>query len=88
MVRPDVIVSQHGCDSHAWDPLTHLRPSTRAFAAKAELVHALAHRVSGGRWLAVGEGGYDWERVVPRSWAAVWAAMMPRQNAARADPGD
>ncbi|HEX8969405.1 MAG TPA: acetoin utilization protein AcuC, partial [Chloroflexota bacterium] len=26
---PDAIVSQHGCDSHHWDPLTDLRLSTR-----------------------------------------------------------
>jgi len=72
---PDVIVSQHGCDSHAWDPLTDLRLSTRAFAAQAHLVHGLAHRHAGGRWVALGGGGYDWARVVPRSWAAVWAEM-------------
>jgi hypothetical protein len=72
---PDVIVSQHGCDSHAWDPLTDLRLSTRAFAAQAHLVHDLAHRHAGGRWVALGGGGYDWARVVPRSWAAVWAEM-------------
>ena len=58
-----------------WDPLTDLKLSTRAFAAQANLVHALAHRVTGGRWLAVGGGGYDWVRVVPRSWASVWAQM-------------
>jgi acetoin utilization deacetylase AcuC-like enzyme len=76
---PDVIVSQHGCDSHAWDPLTDLRLSTRAFAAQAHLVHELAHRHARGRWLALGGGGYDWARVVPRSWAAVWAEMTGRQ---------
>ena len=75
---PDVIVSQHGCDSHAWDPLTHLRLSTRAFASQARLVHELAHRVAGGRWVALGGGGYDWARVVPRSWASVWATMAGR----------
>jgi acetoin utilization deacetylase AcuC-like enzyme len=72
---PDVIVSQHGCDSHAWDPLTDLRLSTRAFVAQASLVHRLAHQHAGGRWVALGGGGYDWARVVPRSWAAVWAEM-------------
>lgn len=76
---PDLIVSQHGCDSHAWDPLTDLRLSTRAFAAQAHLVHDLAHRHAGGRWVALGGGGYDWARVVPRSWAAVWAQMTGRQ---------
>ena len=73
--RPDVIVSQHGCDSHAWDPLTHLRISTNAFATQARMVHTLAHRFAGGRWLALGGGGYDWVRVVPRSWSIVWAEM-------------
>jgi acetoin utilization deacetylase AcuC-like enzyme len=72
---PDVIISQHGCDSHAWDPLTDLRLSTRAFAAQAHLVHDLAHRNAGGQWVALGGGGYDWAPVVPRSWAAVWAEM-------------
>jgi acetoin utilization protein AcuC len=72
---PDLIVSQHGCDSHAWDPLTHLRLSTRAFAAQARLVHQLAHAVAGGRWVATGGGGYDWARVVPRSWVILWADM-------------
>jgi acetoin utilization deacetylase AcuC-like enzyme len=72
---PDVIVSQHGCDSHSSDPLTDLRLSTRAFVAQARLVHELAHQVAGGRWIALGGGGYDWERVVPRSWSGVWAEM-------------
>lgn len=75
---PLVVVSQHGCDSHAWDPLTHLRLSTRAYAEQARLVHALAHQHAAGRWLAMGGGGYDWVRVVPRSWAIVWAEMSER----------
>jgi acetoin utilization deacetylase AcuC-like enzyme/GNAT superfamily N-acetyltransferase len=76
---PDAIVSQHGCDSHYWDPLTDLKLSTRAFAAQARLVHDLAHRVAQGRWVGLGGGGYDWARVVPRSWAAVWAEMNHHQ---------
>ena len=35
---PDVIVSQHGADSHAWDPLAHLRVTTTAMGAAARLV--------------------------------------------------
>jgi len=80
---PDVIVSQHGCDSHAWDPITDLRLSTRAFAAQAHLVHTLAHHLAGGRWIALGGGGYDWARVVPRSWAVVWAEMTGQPLPAR-----
>ena len=32
-------------------------------------------RHCGGRWLALGGGGYDVYRVVPRSWALLWAEM-------------
>jgi acetoin utilization deacetylase AcuC-like enzyme len=77
-MTPDLIVSQHGCDTHAWDPLAHVRLSTRAYAAQTRLVHELAHRVAGGRWVALGGGGYDWVRVVPRSWSIVWAEMSGR----------
>jgi acetoin utilization deacetylase AcuC-like enzyme len=80
---PDIVVSQHGSDSHAWDPLTHLRLSTRAYVAQARLAHQLAHQLAGGRWVALGGGGYDWLRVVPRSWAIVWAEMAGRALAER-----
>jgi len=42
--------------------------------AAARLVHAVAHRWAGGRWLATGGGGYDAYRVVPRSWSLAWLA--------------
>ncbi len=71
---PDLIVSQHGADSHAWDPLAHLRVTTTAMGAAARLVDRLAHRHAGGRWLATGGGGYDAYRVVPRTWSLVWLA--------------
>ena len=35
---PDLIVSQHGADSHAWDPLAHLRVTTTAMGEAARLV--------------------------------------------------
>jgi acetoin utilization protein AcuC len=75
---PDVIVSQHGCDTHAWDPLAHLRVTTTAMGEAARLVDALAHRFAGGRWLATGGGGYDAYRVVPRAWSLVWLAGAHR----------
>lgn len=75
---PDVIVSQHGADSHAWDPLAHLRVTTTAMGEAARIVDAVAHRYAGGRWLATGGGGYDAYRVVPRSWSLVWLAMTHR----------
>ena len=77
--RPDVLVSQHGADSHAWDPLAHLRNTTTSMGAAARLVHDLAHEHADGRWLATGGGGYDAYRVVPRSWSLVWLAAAHRE---------
>jgi acetoin utilization deacetylase AcuC-like enzyme len=76
--HPDLIVSQHGCDTHAWDPLTHLSLTTRVAAAQARLVHALAHEHCQGRWVALGGGGYEIYRVVPRAWALVWSELSGR----------
>ena len=76
---PDLIVSQHGADSHAWDPLAHLRVTTTAMGEAARLVDRLAHRHASGRWLATGGGGYDAYRVVPRAWSLVWLAGAHRE---------
>ena len=76
--RPDVVVSQHGADSHAFDPLAHLRMTTTAMGEAARIVDAVAHRWASGRWLATGGGGYDAYRVVPRSWSLVWLAGAHR----------
>ncbi|MFL5708816.1 MAG: hypothetical protein ACJ77Y_07495 [Chloroflexota bacterium] len=76
---PDLVVSQHGADSHAFDPLAHLRVTTTAMGEAARLVDAVAHRYAGGRWLATGGGGYDVYRVVPRMWSLVWLAGAHRE---------
>jgi len=73
--RPTFLVTQHGCDTHAFDPLAHLRLTTAAYAQAATLMHDLAHRHADGRWLATGGGGYDAYRVVPRAWGLVWLAQ-------------
>nr|MBA2288393.1 acetoin utilization protein AcuC [Ktedonobacteraceae bacterium] len=72
---PDVIVSEHGCDTHAWDPLTHLELTMRGIQAQIKMAHHLAHTYCQGRWVALGGGGYDPYRVVPRAWSMVWAEM-------------
>ena len=72
--KPEVVVSQHGADAHAWDPLAHLNVTTTAMGEAARLVDRLAHEWAGGRWLATGGGGYEIYRVVPRAWALVWLA--------------
>ncbi|WNQ13632.1 acetoin utilization protein AcuC [Paenibacillus aurantius] len=73
--RPDVIVSQHGCDAHAYDPLAHVHCSMRIYKEMPALIHKLAHTWCGGRWIALGGGGYDLWRVVPRAWSLVWLTM-------------
>lgn len=77
--QPDLIISQHGCDTHENDPLTHLSLTTRGFAAAAKLIHDLAHEYCDGRWLVVGGGGYEYWGVVPRSWAILWGIISGRE---------
>lgn len=84
---PDLVVSQHGADSHALDPLAHLRVTTTAMGAAARLVDRIAHRYAAGRWLATGGGGYDVYRVVPRAWALVWLAGAHRPIPTTIEPG-
>lgn len=66
---PDIIVSQHGCDAHVADPLSHLSLSIDAMTLAYADVHDLAHEVCDGRWVALGGGGYELIDVVPRAWA-------------------
>jgi acetoin utilization protein AcuC len=73
--RPTVLVSQLGCDTHHTDPLATLSLTTGAYAKTAVALHGLAHRTAGGRWVAMGGGGYQWARVVPRAWTIYFAQM-------------
>lgn len=77
--RPDMIISQHGCDAHRFDPLTHLAASMRIYNIIPKLIHRLAHTYCDGRWVALGGGGYDIWRVVPRAWTLLWAEMNDRE---------
>jgi acetoin utilization protein AcuC len=72
---PKALVTQLGCDTHVTDPLAHLRLTTRAYREAARELHALAHEVCDGRWLATGGGGYRWADVVPRAWTLYFAEM-------------
>lgn len=73
--KPDVLVTQLGCDTHHTDPLAHLQLTTRAYREAAKMLHELAHGAAGGRWVATGGGGYQWARVVPRAWTLYFAEM-------------
>ena len=71
--RPQILVSQHGADTHRLDPLARLELSIDGQRAAHAAVHALAHDLAGGRWLLTGGGGYELVRVVPRSWTHLLA---------------
>src|ERR1700678_4568564 len=71
--RPEVLVSQHGCDTHPLDPLAHLALSVDAQRSAAELMHSLAHSFADGRWILTGGGGYQRVQVVPRCWTHLLA---------------
>ncbi|GAA4906582.1 acetoin utilization protein AcuC [Streptomyces coeruleoprunus] len=67
--RPQVLVTQHGADTHFEDPLAHLAVSLDAQRAVQLACHGLAHEYAErGRWVALGGGGYAVVDVVPRSW--------------------
>jgi acetoin utilization protein AcuC len=71
--KPEVLVSQHGCDSHRLDPLANLELSVDGQRRAQLMVHDLAHEVAGGKWLLTGGGGYQLVQVVPRSWTHLLA---------------
>ncbi|MGN1386596.1 MAG: acetoin utilization protein AcuC [Bacillus sp. (in: firmicutes)] len=73
--KPDVILTQNGADSHYFDPLTHLSATMKIYEKIPKLAHELAHQYCNGKWIAVGGGGYDIWRVVPRAWSRVWMEM-------------
>lgn len=73
--KPDVIVTQNGADSHYLDPLTHLSATMNIYREIPKLAHHIAHQYCEGRWIAIGGGGYDIWRVVPRAWSLLWLEM-------------
>ena len=85
--RPDLLVTQNGCDGHADDPLSDLTMSLRGFRELARRLHRLAHRHCQGRWVATGGGGYDLDRVVPRAWALLWSELSGRRLPSRVTSG-
>jgi len=73
--RPDVLVTQHGCDSHVEDPLAHLMLTVDGQRAAYLALHDLAHEVCDGRWVVTGGGGYAIVEVVPRAWSHLLAIV-------------
>jgi acetoin utilization protein AcuC len=79
---PTVLVTQDGCDTHALDPLAHLLGSTAIWPHVGRRFHELAHELCGGRWVALGGGGYAVREVVPRAWTLLFAEMVERPEVA------
>jgi acetoin utilization protein AcuC len=80
--KPDVLVTQCGCDTHHEDPLADLALTVDGQRAAYAALHDLAHSAAGGKWLALGGGGYGVLRCVPRAWTHLIAEASGR----RVDP--
>lgn len=76
--RPQVLITQHGTDSHAHDPLANLSLTVDAQRQAILDLHDLAHEVADGRWVATGGGGYAIVDVVPRTWTHLTAIAAHR----------
>lgn len=77
--RPDLIVLQAGADMHFRDPLADLSVTLAAMHESYRRIVALADRLTEGRIVATGGGGYDPYRTVPRAWAGLWCALTGRE---------
>lgn len=65
---PQILITQHGCDTHHSDPLADLMLTVDGQRAACLALADLADELCGGRWVATGGGGYSLIEAVPRSW--------------------
>jgi len=73
--QPELVVSQHGADTHGRDPITDLDISVDAQRAAAVMISDWANEFAGGAWVATGGGGYDVASTVPRVWTHLAAVV-------------
>lgn len=71
---PQILVTQHGADAHRADTLTHLGLSMDGLAASWRHARYLAEQHAGGRWVALGGGGYHLDSVA-RAWTHLVATV-------------
>ncbi len=69
--RPEILLNQFGVDTHYQDPLVGLSLTTKSYVEVSSALHQLAHRLSGGRYLIFGGGGYK-----PSNVSRCWALMF------------
>ncbi|NJC68354.1 acetoin utilization protein AcuC [Planosporangium thailandense] len=73
--RPQVLVTQCGADGHRLDPLADLRLTVDGQRATYLALRDLAEELCGGRWIAMGGGGYALVEAVPRAWTHLLAVV-------------
>jgi acetoin utilization protein AcuC len=73
--RPQILVTQHGCDTHWLDPLAHLTCSVDGQRTTYRRLAELSGSCAGGKWVALGGGGYEVGQVVPRAWTHLLAEL-------------
>lgn len=79
--RPQIIVSQHGADPHRADPLTHLELSMDVMSLACRSVARWADDFAGGRWVALGGGGYNRD-----STARLWTHLIAAAAGVEVEP--
>ncbi|MCW2548207.1 MAG: Histone deacetylase [Mycobacterium sp.] len=73
--EPQILITQHGCDTHSLDPLAHLNCTVDGQRTAYHRLAELAGSCAGGRWVALGGGGYEISQVVPRAWTHLLAEL-------------
>ena len=73
--KPDLLFTQLGADTHHGDPLANLGLTMTAYPRMSAILHRAAHEHAGGRWVATGGGGYQFDTVVPKVWTIHFAEM-------------
>ena len=73
--QPQILVTQHGCDSHRHDPLADLELTVDGQRASYLALAELADELCEGRWVSTGGGGYAITNVVPRAWTHLLAIV-------------
>jgi acetoin utilization protein AcuC len=73
--RPHLLFTQLGADTHWNDPLANLGLTMEAYPRMARVIRTVADDHAGGRWVATGGGGYQFDSVVPKVWTIHFAEM-------------
>jgi acetoin utilization protein AcuC len=73
--KPEFILLQCGADSIYGDPITHMAYTESAHMHAATSLCRLADEYCGGKFIALGGGGYNHDNIA-RTWTAVVSAMV------------